>query len=494
MNTETLAAPNERRLTNMTSQELREGYAGGSFTPVDLLKETLRQIDSVNPHINAIAYRNDDEAVKQAEDSAQRWAAGTPLGPLDGMPISIKDSVNSAGTPWRHGSKGHLDVPDPVVDSPPAARLKEGGAVIFAKTAMPDFGMAASGVSSLYGTVRNPWNLTMSPGGSSAGAGASLAAGIGVASIGSDIAGSVRLPAAHCGLFALKPTQGRIPHLAPSTIRSAGPMARTVAEGAELFSVITQPDARDNLSFIDGPVDVTPDVSLIEVSGLKVGLLLDMGYGEMVHPLVEKVVRSAAQALGDAGATVSDVPPLFDSDPYLALDRLFQVRARAEWRGVPEEKRDQVLRNIVEWSAEADSFSAIQHENDLHTVMKSAARVGEALHPYDVILSPVLPGLGLRADMVGLDQDRPLAHCSFTCWSNQTGQPAASVAFDIVEELPVGVQVIGQRFEDASVIQVAGWLEANRSVEMLWPTEPRTGSELADSLFAGAARRKENAA
>ncbi|WP_146340050.1 amidase family protein [Nesterenkonia sp. NBAIMH1] len=483
-----IAAPSSLSPLGMNSEELRQNYTEGSLSPVEVLEDTFARIDSVNGDINAIAFRNDSEAYQQAQASARRWRKGAPLSALDGMPISIKDSINAVGTPWRHGSQGHEQVPPAAVDSPPVARLKEGGAVVFAKTTMPDFGMAASGVSSLYGIVRNPWNLSLSPGGSSAGAGASLAAGIGIAGVGTDIAGSVRLPAAHCGLFALKPTQGRIPHLAPSTVRSPGPMARSVREGAELFELLTQPDRRDYLSLPPSSEKGARELAQEDIRDLKVGLLLDIGYGETLHPSVERVVRQAAESLQEGGAQVAEMRPLFSEDPYRALDRLFQVRARTEWWSIPEEKRSQVLPAISEWCAEADGFTAVQHESDQHAVLRSAATVIERFDAYDVVLSPVLPGLGYLAEMVGLDHSRPLAHCSYTCWANQTGQPAASVAFGMEKGLPVAVQVLGKRFDDERVIGISEWLEANRPVEMCWPVAPNSESPIEETFFAGAAR------
>ncbi|MBW9111981.1 amidase [Microbacterium trichothecenolyticum] len=471
--------------TTVTTADLRSAYRAGELTPVDALEAVLHRIDAVDGVLNSIAYLNSSEAREQAEASATRWATGDQLGPLDGVPVSIKDSVASTGTPWRHGAAANRRVPDSTFDAPPAARLKEAGAIVFAKTTMPDFGMLASGVSSLYGIVRNPWNLSMSPGGSSAGAGASLAAGIGWAAVGSDIAGSVRLPAGHCGLVSLKPTQGRIPHLAPSTVRSAGPMARTVAEATELLSVLSGPDARDLFSLPGGAVRVEqcmPD--LLNLPGLRVGVLTDMGYGPGLHPLVKRVVRAAADALSAAGASVEEMEALFDHNPYPALDRLFQVRARAEWESLSEAGRDQVLPEISEWSSRAVGITGAQHENDLGAVARSAAQVQQALLPYDMVLSPILPGLGHRAEMVGLDPTAPLAHCSFTCWHNQTGAPAATVPFGAEEGVPVGVQIVGRRFDDARVMQVAGWLERHRTISLAWPVIPVAADPLEPALFA----------
>lgn len=469
----------------MTTAEVRAAYLDGSLTPVDMLDRTLTHIDEINGEINAIVFRDDAASRAQAEASAARWAAGTPISELDGIPVSIKDSVNAAGMPWRHGTRPNRTLPDASIDSPPAARLKEAGAVLFGKCAMPDFGMLGAGVSSLYGIVRNPWNLAMNTGGSSAGAGASLAAGIGSMSVGSDIAGSVRLPAAHCGLAALKPTQGRIPHLAPSTTRSAGPMARSVREVAELFTVLSAPDARDLMSLPGGPVTAVPaGLPDAVVAGLRVGLILDMGYGFGVHPEVERVVRDAAQTLQDAGAEVTEVAPVFTGDPYRALDRLFQVRALAEWSPYDEQGRSEVLPEVTSWCAEAAAYTAVDHENDLNAVAANAARFAAVVDSYDVILSPVIPGLGFAAGMVGLNPAAPLEHCSFTCWFNQSGQPAAAVGFGMSNGVPVGVQVGGHRFDDLRVLAVAEWLEARRPATFDWPTTPRDLPALPADLYA----------
>lgn len=463
-----------RDVLGLDTAGLRSAYAAGALSPTEALEATLDRIAAVDPALHSVAYLDADRAREAARRSAARWAAGAPLSALDGVPVSIKDSVHASGTPWRHGAAANRDLPAGDVDAPPAARLAEAGAVVFGKTTMPDFGMSGSGVSSLYGIVRNPWNLAMNPGGSSAGAGAGLAAGIGWASVGSDIAGSVRLPAAHCGVVALKPTQGRIPHLAPSTVRSAGPMARSTAEVAELFAVLSRPDPRDLYSLPGGPLEVAPGTFADhDVAGLRVGLLLDMGYGFGVHEQVRRVVVDAAEALVGAGADVAELPAVFATDPYPALDRLFQVRARAELLALAADRRDQVHPTIVRWSAGADALTGADHERDLNAVAAAAARYAEALTRYDVVLSPVLPGLGFRAEDLGIDPDRPLAHCSFTCWANQSGQPAASVPFGLAHGMPVAVQVIGPRFADERVLRVTGWLERHRRVELGLPIDPR---------------------
>jgi len=462
------------RLLSHTTAELRQGFASGDITPLQALEAALDQTDAVNGEINAVVAVDRERTRQAAEEAGRRWEKGSPLSVLDGVPVTVKDSVRAVGMPWRHGAAPNDQLPDCTVDSPPAARLREAGALIVAKTTMPDFGMLASGVSSLYGTVRNPWDLTASPGGSSAGAGASLAAGIGWAAVGSDIAGSVRLPAGHCGLVALKPTQGRIPHLPSSTVRSAGPMARTAGDLVDLYSVIARPDTRDELSLPGEDFDPAADLlTAAAVRGARIGVLLDMGYGHRASDDVAAVVRRAAEALAAAGASVQTVPPPFDEDPYPALDTLFQVRARTEWEAFDDAGRARVLPELVAWSKRADGLSATDLERAAAAVGRSRDRIAQHLSGYDLVLAPVLPVVSFPAASVGLDPERPLAHCQYTCWFNQTGQPAAALCFGMSQGLPVGVQIVGPRFADQRVLAVTRWLEAQRGFTPDWPLVPR---------------------
>jgi Asp-tRNA(Asn)/Glu-tRNA(Gln) amidotransferase A subunit family amidase len=452
-----------------TIDDLAALFTRGELTPTDLLTATLDRIARANPAINAMAHVDEGGARAAAEAATRRWADGRPLGALDGVPVTVKDSVHTVGMPWRHGTAANAALPASTWDAPPAARLKEAGAVIVGKTTMPDFGMLAAGVSSLYGITRNPWDLTRNPGGSSAGAGASLAAGVGFGAVGSDIAGSVRLPAAQCGLVALKPTQGRVPHLAPSTMRSAGPMARTVGDVIALYRVLTGPDPRDIWSLppeaddrLDEPLDPR---------GLRIGLLTDLGAGpEPVHEVLA-VVRAAAAALASAGAVVKDVPAPFEHDPHPALDRLFQVRARTEWESLPEEARDLVLPVVADWAAGAAQITATRFARDTEAVMAAQARLATAIDDLDFVLSPVLPVVGFPADAPGPDPAQPLAHTGFTAWFNQTGQPAASVCFGLADGMPVGVQIAGRRFADQDVLRLTKWIETHRPVSLHWPFE-----------------------
>ncbi|SNS95111.1 amidase [Rhodococcoides kyotonense] len=456
-------------LLTKSTAELRASFASGESTPNDVLDATLDHIATTNPLINAMAFVDEAGARRAAQGATERIEAGRPLSDLDGIPVTIKDSINAVGMPWRHGVLANKDLPMSTVDAPPAARLKEAGAVILGKTTMPDMGMMAAGVSSLYGITRNPWDLTRNTGGSSSGAGASLASGIGFVSVGSDIAGSVRLPAGHCGLVALKPTQGRIPHLAPSTMRSAGPMARTVDDLIDLYRIITRPDPRDTWGL---PHEDTADIlAPLAPAGLRIGVMLDMGYGTTMSDDVLHVVRSAASQLQAAGAVVTEMPPIFGEDPYPALDRLFQVRARTEWESIPESRRSEVLPAVADWASGAANYTAAQFSRDTDAVMRAQEIMRAKTSEFDFVISPVIPTVGFGAEEVGLNSAQPLAHCSFTAWFNQTAQPASALCFGFAEHMPVGIQVAGPRFADQAVLRLTKWLEGAREFDIVWPTD-----------------------
>ena len=208
------------------------GVPSPRLSPVEAVEAQLAYAGEVSDKVNAISQIS-PTAIDEARESERRWAAGCPIGPLDGVPVVVKDSYHIAGMKRWHGSAIHNGDAPSTGTSEPIARLREAGAIVVAKTTMPDMGMLGSGISSQFGIVRNPWDTTVSPGGSSAGVGASLACGLGAFGLGTDIAGSVRLPAAHCGLAAIKPTQGRIAYSPASTMRSSGVMGRSVSDVVE---------------------------------------------------------------------------------------------------------------------------------------------------------------------------------------------------------------------------------------------------------------------
>src|SRR6201991_812513 len=241
-------------LHDLSAVDLIAGYRAKQFSPSEVLDDVLTHVAAWEPHLKALYAFDPDSAREAAKASTARWNGGEPSGALDGVPVTVKDNIATKGVPVPLGAASVKLVPAEK-DAPPAARLREAGAVIFAKTTMPDYGMLSSGLSSFHALARNPWDLTKNPGGSSAGAGAAAAAGYGPLHLGTDIGGSVRLPAAWCGLVGHKPSFGRVPVDPPYAGRVAGPMTRTVADSALMMNVLSHPDARDHMSLPYQPFD-----------------------------------------------------------------------------------------------------------------------------------------------------------------------------------------------------------------------------------------------
>src|SRR5664279_4446783 len=224
-----------------------DAYRRRVLSPVEVMRDVLARVAAFEPHIHALYLLAPERALAEARASEARWTRGAPVGALDGVPATIKDNIATQGEPKPLGTAASDLEPEPA-DAAPAARLREAGAILFAKTTMPDYGMLSSGLSSFHPLTRNPWNLALNPGGSSAGAGAAGAAGYGPLHLGTDIGGSVRLPSGWCGLFGLKPSAGRVPVDPPYFGRVAGPMTRIVDDAALMMSVLSLPDRRDGMS------------------------------------------------------------------------------------------------------------------------------------------------------------------------------------------------------------------------------------------------------
>src|SRR3954463_7664141 len=293
-------------LHDLSAVDLIAGFRGRQFSPSEVLEDVLAHIARWEPHIKALYAFDPDGARATAKASTQRWQKGEATGPLDGVPVTIKDNIALKGVPVPLGAASVKLVPSPV-DAPPVARLREAGAVIYSKTTMPDYGMLSSGLSSFHPLTRNPWDLSKNPGGSSAGAGAAGAAGYGPLHLGTDIGGSVRLPAAYCGLVGLKPSFGRVPVDPPYVGRVIGPMTRTVADTALLMEVVAQLDVRDHMSL--PPADIPWADLAVDPKGLRIGLHLDAGVGVAVEPEIQDAVTEIARRLAGAGAIVEPLAP-----------------------------------------------------------------------------------------------------------------------------------------------------------------------------------------
>src|SRR5712664_764131 len=273
-------------LHDLSAVDLIAGYRAKQFSPSEVLEEVLAHIAAWEPHIKALYLFDPEGARATAKASTDRWQKGEPVGTLDGVPATIKDNVATKGQPIPLGAASVKLVPAER-DAPPAARLREAGAIIFSKTTMPDYGMLSSGLSSFHALARNPWDISKNPGGSSSGAGAAGAAGYGPLHLGTDIGGSVRLPSCWCGLVGLKPSLGRIPIDPPFVGRVAGPMTRIVDDAALMMSVLSKPDRRDGMSL---PAH-TINWKALEKSPRKlpIGLMLDLGVGQALEQEVREV-------------------------------------------------------------------------------------------------------------------------------------------------------------------------------------------------------------
>jgi aspartyl-tRNA(Asn)/glutamyl-tRNA(Gln) amidotransferase subunit A len=455
-----------------SAAELAAAYARGELSPVQAVRACLERIDAWEPRINAMYRVHRDAALEQARASEGRWRAGRPLSAIDGVPLTIKENIYTRGDPAPIGTRANEDASLQPADAPPAARVREAGCVILGKTTMPDFGMLSSGLSSLHGVTRNPWHLERNPSGSSSGAGAAAVAGYAPLHLGTDIGGSVRLPATHCGIFALKPSLGRVPVNPPYMGRVAGPMARSVADAALLMNVIARPDARDfmSLPYQESNFGV---VTLPDPKRLRIGFLPDMGVGLQVHPQVRAAAEAAATALAGAGCAVESIRSFLTEEMLDGMCRFFEARSYNDLMQLSAGKREKVLPFVAEWcSWRAAQFSGRDVMQAYTLVMAMREAAVAASQPYDFIVSPTSPILAYEAELPapGNDPRHALPHIAFTVPYNMSEQPAASLNWTYSGEgLPIGVQVIGKRFDDVGVLRLSSLLETLRPRQRPWP-------------------------
>jgi Asp-tRNA(Asn)/Glu-tRNA(Gln) amidotransferase A subunit family amidase len=339
---------------------------------------------------------------------------------------------------------------------------------------MPDFGMLASGVSSRHGTTRNPWRLDCNPAGSSSGAGAGLAALYAPLALGTDIGGSVRLPAAYCGCVAHKPSLGRVPIHPPYWGRTTGPMTRTVADAALLMSVLTRPDLRDYMNLPPETVDYAA-LPPLPLKDLRLGLLLDIGVGTPATDEVKASVEAAAKLLEGEGASIEPVAPFADGAMMDGLNRFFQARACTDYLAMAPERQERVLPFIRRWLEPAQGWSAVELFRAFNQIPRMREAAVSACAPFDFVLSPTSPIPAYSADepCPGSDPTRPFEHLAFTAPFNQSEQPAASVPCGMTSDgLPIGLQIIGHRFDDAGVLRLASAYERLRPALPAWPEPP----------------------
>ena len=461
-------------LADFSALELSQQFAGHTVSPVETLHAVFARLDAWQPKINAFCFQERSRSLADAQASEARWKAGAPRSPLDGVPISIKDLMLTEGWPTLRGSRTISAAQSWLDDAPCVARLREAGLVIFGKTTTPEFGIKGTTDNTLTGITRNPWNVDRTPGGSSGGSAAAVAAGIGPLSIGTDGAGSVRIPAAFTGTFGLKPSFGRVPAwpLSPfGTVAHLGPHARTVTDAAMLMNVIAKPDARDWTSL---PFDSRDYVAGLNdgIRGLRIAYSATLGYVNDVHPEVAAAVRKSVHALANLGAQVEAVDPGFDCPLEITMKLWFVGSATLFNAMTPAQQ------------AMADPALAAQAEagnrvtvTELQGLTKRRAELGVHMRKFherfDLLVTPgvSVPAFKARASN---EQTTPIAN--FLDWTpfsypfNLTQQPACvcPCGFD-TEGLPLSVQIVGPMHGDALVLRAARALESVQPWPLIAP-------------------------
>ena len=457
------------QLTECTASELLQLYRSGGASPVEATQAVLARIHRLNPQLNAFCLVDDEAALASARASEARWRQGATIGLLDGVPTSIKDLILTRGWPTRRGSRT-VDVNQPwEVDAPVTARLREAGAVLLGKTTTPEFGCKGETNSPLTGISRNPWNLSRTPGGSSGGTAAAVAAGLGPLSVGTDGAGSVRIPAAFCGNFGLKPSFGRVPAypLSPfGSVAHLGPHTMSVADAALMLNVMSQPDARDWTSL---PFDARDyRVGLDDgVRGLRIAYSPNLGYAKNVHPEVAAAVDRAVKDLQALGAVVEAVDPGID-DPLDICTGLWFLGAHTLYSGMTPAQQAVADPDLVAEAALGAGLSAlqIQHLNLRRGALGSHLR--QFMQRFDLIATPAVAIPAFEARPAGhtpIDATTLLGWTPFSYPFNLSQQPACTIPCGLTADgLPIGLQLVGPMFGDAMVLRAARAYESVRPI------------------------------
>ena len=457
------------QIHDMTAVELLAAYKTKKLSPVEAVEGVIMRMNAWEPKLRALYAPDFGGARKAARESEQRWQKGAPQGALDGVPITIKENIATRGVPVPLGTAATELVPA-ASDAPASARVREAGAIILAKTTMPDYGMLSSGRSSFHPLTRNPWNLAWNPGGSSAGAGAAAAAGYGPLHLGTDIGGSVRLPAGWNGIFTLKPSLGRVPVDPPFFGRAVGPMTRTVADSALLMAELHKPDARDHMSLPPATIDFA--AGPLEPRGLKIGLHLEAGSGLPVEAETRAAIEAAARLFASAGAHIEPVAPFLSPDMLRLQDLFWRVRSWVDFSALSHARQAKVLPFIADWCRGGADVSGAMVIKGVNNYMAIRAAATRATQPFDFVLSPVspVPTYNAEWETPTNDVNRPLEHISFTMPYNMSEQPAASINCGYTGEgKPIGLQIAGRRFDDSGVMRLSRWFETARGAQKKWP-------------------------
>ena len=449
-------------LAYTSATELVQRYRAKQLSPVEVTQAVLARIGELNPKLNAYCRVDEAGALAAARASEARWMKSAPLGPVDGVPASIKDLILTRDWPTLRGSKT-VDPAGPwLEDGPATARLRENGAVLLGKTCTPEFGWKGVTDSALTGVTRNPWNLERTPGGSSGGASAQVAAGMGQLAVGTDGGGSIRIPCSFAGISGIKAGFGRVPAwpLSPfGTVAHVGPMARSVADCALMLNVLSQPDARDWTALPYANIDWTQGLDA-GVKGLRIAYSPRLGYVKHVDAEVEARVADAVKVLSGLGAQVEEVDPGF-ADCRDVFSVHWMSGAYNLLRNMPQEKFALLDAGLQQACVAGSQYTLAQYLD----AVSARGALGEQMkrfhQKYDLLLTPATP---IPAFAAGVLAPEPPAgeRNDWTWWTpfsfpfNLTQQPAMSVPCGFSKDgLPIGLQLVGPMQREDLVLRAA---------------------------------------
>ncbi len=441
--------------------ELLACYRAKTLSPVEATRAILDRIDALNPKLNCFCVVDAESALRDARAAEARWNKGTPLGLLDGVPVSIKDLLLTKGWPTLRGSRT-VDPQGPWNDDAPAtARLRENGAVLLGKTTTPEFGWKAATDSPLTGTTRNPWNTELTPGGSSGGGAAAVAAGLGPLTVGTDGGGSIRIPCAFSGLVGIKAQFGRVPAwpLSPTgNVAHIGPMTRNVADCALMLNVLSQPDNRDTTALPPNTTDWTANLGA-GVKGLRVAYSPRLGYAPHVDPEVESAVARAAKQFVELGAKVETADPGFAECGDIFRTHWFSHLRNVLFR-LPPEKLALLDPNLREVIDKAASITLTEYIDQARARTALGEHMRRFNQQYDLLLTPTLAVLPFAVNILG--PERPANVADWTWWTpfsfpfNLTQQPAIAVPCGFSKSgLPISMQLVAPAWREDLALRAA---------------------------------------
>lgn len=451
-----------REIHELSAVELSSAFGAGQLSPVEVAQELLARIERLDGDINAFCWLDQESTLTQARQAERRWSAGEPLGPLDGVPVAVKDLLLTRGWPTLRGSLCSDPDSEWSVDAPAVARLRDQGAVLMGKTTTPEHGWKAVTDSRLAGLTRNPHDLRKTAGGSSGGSAAAVAAGLVPLALGTDGGGSIRIPSSFCGVVGHKPTVGLVPVWPASpfgVLSHVGPHARDAADAALLLSVLAGASPLDPASAV--PLD--PELQHCSWAGARIAFSPDLGYVD-VQPEIAAGVAAAARRLEVLGATVELVDPGF-GDPIETFETLWFSGAARVVEQVPEPQRHLMDPGLLDIAEIGRGYRAADYVAALQRRAELASQVDELLERVDILLTPTMP---VEPFDVGRDVPEGWPSPRWTSWTpftypfNLSGNPAVSVPWGrTAAGLPIGLQLVGRRFADRSVLGAAAALTSS---------------------------------